>query len=34
MNKREIAESSAVLLVWLSLAALLLAIFTVLIEQR
>ena len=34
MNKRENAESFAVLLVWLSLAALLLVIFTVLIEQR
>ena len=32
MNKREIAGSFAVLLVWLSLAALLLATFTVLIE--
>ena len=33
MNKREIAGSFAVLLVWLSLAALLLAIFTVLISK-
>lgn len=33
MNRRELAESFAALLVWLSLAALLFAIFTVLIEQ-